>query len=139
MGSFSDYLESKILDHVLGAATFVPPSTVYFALYTVTPDDAGGGVEVSGGGYARVAVPNNGTNFPPATGDTPTLKANGTSVMFPASGAATSSWGTVVAMAVYDAATGGNELCWAALAIAKTIDVGDTATFGVGAFTLTLD
>ena len=54
-GSFSDYLENALLDHVLGTTSYSQP-TIYVALYTTAPTDAGGGTEVSGGSYARVAV-----------------------------------------------------------------------------------
>jgi len=48
-GSKSNYLEDELLDHVLGGADWARPATVYIALYTVTPGDAGGGTEVTGG------------------------------------------------------------------------------------------
>jgi len=50
MASISDYYENKIIDHMLRGQAFTPPSTIYLALYTVAPTDAGGGTEVSGGG-----------------------------------------------------------------------------------------
>jgi len=96
-GSKSDFLELKLLDHVLGNTAYTAPTIVYVALYTVAPTDAGGGTEVTGGAYARVAVTNNITNWPAAAGG---LKSNGTEIVFPT---ATASWGTVVAFAVLDA------------------------------------
>jgi hypothetical protein len=53
--SFSDYLEDAVLDHVFRNTALTSPTTVYVALYTATPSDAGGGTEVSGGSYARTA------------------------------------------------------------------------------------
>jgi len=47
--SKSDYLEGKVLDHLLGRTTYTAPATVYVALYTSAPTDSGGGTEVSGG------------------------------------------------------------------------------------------
>lgn len=125
-GSKSDYLENKLLDHVLGNVAFTAPATVYIALFTVAPTDAGGGTEVTGGSYARVAVVNNSTNWPAATNGT---KSNGTEISFPT---ATADWGTVVAFAIFDAATAGNMLYWADLMQAKTISNGDTAKFAIG-------
>ena len=132
-GSKADFLENKLLDHVLGAATYTPPVTVYIALYTVAPSDAGGGTEVTGGSYARVAVTNNATNFPAATAG---AKSNGTVITFPA---ATASWGTVVAHAELDAPTGGNFLYWGDLTVSKAINSGDTASFAVGDLDFTED
>lgn len=105
-GSKSDYLENKILDHVLGGGDYTRPATVYVGLFTTAPSDTGGGTEVSGGSYARVAVTNNATNFPAASSGS---KSNGTAITFPA---ATANWGTVVAFGIFDASSGGNLLYW---------------------------
>ncbi|MBA7580220.1 hypothetical protein ES708_22111 [subsurface metagenome] len=132
-GSKSDYLENKQLDHVLGGPDYSRPATVYVALYTIAPTDAGGGTEVSGGGYARVAVTNNATNWPAAAGG---AKSNGTPITFPQ---ATADWGTVVAFAILDAPTAGNFLYWADLTESRPIVTGITAIFLVGAINLTED
>lgn len=110
--SFSDYLEAKVLNYVFGAQAFSAPATIYAALFTAAPTDAGGGTEVTGGSYARVAITNNSTNFPNATGTNPTTKQNGTQITFPT---ATANWGTVVAAGLYDANAAGNLLAWSPL------------------------
>lgn len=135
-GSKSDYLEQKSLDHVLGGPDYTRVATVYVAAFTAAPTDAGGGTEVTGGSYARVAVTNNATNFPAATGTSPASKTNGTPVTF---AVATAAWGTVVAGAVYDALTGGNLLYWGTLSANKTIDINDQLVFAAGAITFTED
>jgi hypothetical protein len=132
-GSKSDYLENELLDHVLGNAAYSAPATVYVALFTSAPTDAGGGTEVSGGSYARVAVTNNDTNWPAASGG---AKSNGTEITFPD---ATADWGTVVAFAIFDAASDGNMLYWAELTQSKTVATGDTAKFAVGELDVTED
>jgi len=132
-GSKSDFLENELLDHVLGNAAYAAPATVYVGLYTAAPTDAGGGTEVTGGSYARVAVTNNATNWPAAAAG---AKANGTAVTFPT---ATASWGTVVAFGIFDAATAGNLLYWADLTVSKTVGSGDTAEFAVGDIDITED
>jgi hypothetical protein len=86
MAGKSEYLENAILDHVLGGPDYTRPGTLYIALYTVAPTDAGGGTEVAGGSYARVAVTNNSTNFPAAAGG---AKTNGTLIEF---AEATANW-----------------------------------------------
>lgn len=138
MGSFSDYLESKLLDHVLGNTAYVAPSTVYLALYTALPGDvSASGTEVTGGSYARVAVLNNTTNWSNSTGTSPTTKVNGATFTFPT---ATANWGLIVGFAIYDSGSGGNELLWAALTTSKNVNSGDTARFNSGgAITITLD
>ena len=135
MGSFSDFLELEVLDHVFGAAAYTAPATLYVALYTVTPTDASAsGTEVTGGSYARVAVTNNATNFPAAAAG---AKSNGTAITFPAP---TANWGVIVAFAIYDAATVGNEITWGAITPNKTVNSGDPApSFAVGDLDITLD
>lgn len=132
-GSKSNYLENALLDHVLGNAAYSAPATVHVALYTVAPTDAAGGTEVTGGSYARVAVTNNATNWPAASGG---AKANGTAVTFVT---ATANWGTVVAFGIFDAATAGNLLYWADLTVSKAVNSGDTASFAVGDIDVTED
>jgi len=134
----SDYLEAALLNHVLGATTFTAPATVYVALYTALPTDAAAsGTEVSGGSYARVAVTNNATNWPAATGTSPTTKSNGTAITF---AAPTANWGTIVGFALKDASTAGNTLYWGALTASKVVNNGDAApSFGVGSLQITED
>ncbi len=133
MGAFTDYLENKMLGHLFGTA-YTAPTTVYMALSTTTPTDAGGNVtEPSGNSYARVAIGNNSTNWNAASGGTVTNK---TAITFPE---ATGSWGTVTHFVLYDAATAGNALIWGALTASKAIGTGDTASFAAGALSISLD
>lgn len=134
-GSFSDFTEAKVLDHLFGATSYTPPTPLYFALFTAAPSDSGGGTEVTGGSYARVGVTNNTTNFPNASGTSPTSKSNGTVITFPT---ASANWGTVVAFAIFDASSGGNLIAWADLTVNRTVNSGDTASFAVSALTITL-
>lgn len=130
---FSDFLELELLDHVFSAAAYTAPGTLHFALFTVAPTDSGGGTEVSGSGYARAAVTNNATNFPAASAG---AKSNGTAISFgTASGG---NWGTVVAVAVFDASTAGNMLAWGDLTVNRTINDGDSAQFNANDFDVTL-
>ena len=133
MSGKSDFLELEILDHVLGNAAYTAPATVYVALFTAAPTDAGGGTEVTGGSYARAAVTNNATNFPAAAAG---AKSNGTEIAF---AAATASWGTVVAFGVFDALTVGNLLYWGLVTPNKAVGNGDTAKFAIGDLDFTED
>lgn len=130
-GSFSDYLEDKVLKHVFTNTTYTPAATLYVALYTVAPTDAGGGTEVSTSGtnYARQSMA-----FA-VSGTSPTQATNTSAVEW---GTAASSWGTIVAAAVFDASTGGNMLAWADLTNNKTISAGDVFRFPASSFTVTL-
>jgi hypothetical protein len=134
MAGKSDYLEAAVLDHILGGPDFERPETVYVALFCTLPNDAGGGTEVASGvGYARVAVANDDTNFPAATG---AGKKNGTAVTYPT---ATASWGTVVGFGLFDALTGGNLLYWGGLTVSKTVAINDTPSFAANSLVITED
>ena len=132
MSAKSDYLENKVVDLILGGNAFVSPATIYVALYTAAPNDAGGGTEVSGYGYARKDVANNSTNWPNAVNG---MKANGAIIEFAA--ASGGNWGTVTHFALFDAASAGNMLYYGALTSSKTINDGDQARFAVGTLTVT--
>lgn len=127
MSSFTDFLENEILDHAFRNASYTPPTTVYLALFTAAPSDAGGGTEVTGGGYTRQSI-----TFGAASGGS---ISNTGAVSFTASGA---SFGTVTHVAVMDASTAGNMLAWDAITSAVVGD-GDTLSFAIGAIVITLD
>jgi hypothetical protein len=134
MGSFGDYLEDELLDHVFGNAAFTAPGTIHVALSTADPlDDGSGLAEPVGNGYARVAVTNNATNWPAASGG---AKANGTAITFPT---ATGSWGTLTHFALLDAGAGGNLLGHGSLTASRVVDSGETAEFAIGDLDITLD
>jgi hypothetical protein len=132
MAGKSDFLELEVLDHVLGNSPYTAPATVLVALYTAAPTDSGGGTEVSAGGYARVSVANNPTNWPAAAF---ALKSNGTDIVF---GVPTANWGTVGWFGIFD--PGGNLLYWGDLLYARTITNGDLAPrFEAGSLSVTED
>lgn len=140
-GSKSDYFEKALLDYVFSATSWTAPTTLYIALSTAAYSDAATGASMSevssaSTGYARVAVPNNSSNWPAATGTSPTSKGNGTAITFPT---ASASWGTVSSFYVTDAATNGNVLYGGDLTLAKAISQGDTATFAANAIAITED
>jgi len=130
----SDYLEQKLLDELLNKVAFPGPST-YVALFTTAPTDAGGGVEVSGGAYARQLVDTNASlvdpkwNLAVSEGGGGFLVDNLQDIVFPT---ATAAWGTVVAAAIFDAVTAGNMLVHGALTVDKPVTLDDTFKFLAG-------
>lgn len=131
----SDYLENKVADLLLGATAYTIPGTVYVALYTAAPTDAGGGTEVTGNAYARVAVTNDKTTgWNAASGG---LVDNKNAINFATP--TPSGWGTVVAVGIFDASTAGNLLFWGDLTASKTINASDTVSFAAGALDVTED
>ena len=125
--SFTNFLETEILDHVFGGNAYTAPVTLYTGLYTAAPSDTGGGTELSGNGYARQA-----TAFT-VTGNT----ASNTDAEEWAT--ATGSWGTITHVGVFDASTGGNLMAYGTLTASKTIATGDVFRIPAGDLDITLD
>ena len=126
--SFSNYLETEILDHVFAGAAYTAPTTKYLALFTALADgEAGSVTEVTGGGYARQTV---------AFTTSGNTTSNNAAVEFPT---ATANYGTVTHVAVFDASTSGNMMAYAALSSNKTIETGDVFRVPSGDLDITLN
>ena len=155
MAAWSDFAENKLIDwffraQAIGitgasAAAGTGPTTLYVALLTAAPSDTGGGTEVTGGSYARVAVTSSLANWAGTQGAGTTVASSGTSgttsnnnaVTFPAP---TANWGVVTHSAVYDATSGGNLIAWGALTTSKTVNNGDAApSYAAGQLTFQID
>lgn len=122
MASLTPTAANSVLDLMFGSGRATSfPATYYLALFTTaTVPTSSGGTEPSGNAYARVAVTNNDTNFPAASGGT---KANATSVIWPT---ASGSWGTVGYVGLYNAASGGTFYGYATLSSNVTVSGGMT-------------
>ena len=133
MANMSDYLENQLRDHIFRTASFTKPTVLAVALFTAAPSDAGGGTEVSGGGYARVLRNPLDANWTAASA-VDGLTDNAADITFPA---ATAPWGTITHIGIFDAATAGNLLFWAPLAASKTVNTGDTFYIPAGSLDVT--
>jgi len=129
MSAASDYLEDKVLDHVLTNTAYTSPTTVYIGLWTADDGLEAGTItsEVSGGSYARQSV-----TFSASSGG---ATSNSATVTFPT---ATANWGTITHVAVMDASTAGNVLFHGAVTTSKTIESGDTFQISSGNLDITL-
>jgi hypothetical protein len=128
-GSLSDYTENKVLDHIVGKTSFTMPS-VWVALYTAAPSDAGGGTEVTGNNYSRKAT--TGTDWAVAASG---ATSNAAIITF---AVPSGSWGTVTHFSLMDAATTGNFLAWADLTTPQAVGTGNTVSFAIGDLDITL-
>ena len=133
MASFSNYLENALLNRVFNGAALSLPSTLYIGLFTAAPTDAGGGTEVSGNNYSRLAVPADTTNFPTATSG---LIQNAVTLTF---AIPSGNWGTVTHIGIFDAATAGNLLVWGALNSPRVITSRADVRMNQNPLTITLD
>jgi hypothetical protein len=122
MGSLADYAELKLLDHVCNAA-YSPVATVYLALCTADPTDAGTGASMNecanSGSYARKAIA-----FGSAASRRITQSGD---VTFDT---ATGAWGTVTHWAIVDSGTygNGNVLASGTFLVSKSVVLGSTPT-----------
>lgn len=134
MSAASDYLEAKLLDHVLRNTAFSQPSNLYLALFTadtgLESNSPSAEVSTSGTAYIRKAIA-----FDAASGTNPTSAANTSTVTFDT---ATANYGTVTHVAVMDAETAGNVLFHGAVTTSKTIETGDTFQVSAGNLTISL-
>lgn len=155
MAALTDFFENKIIDFVfrgqaLGitgatAAAGTGPTSLFVALFTTNPTDTGGGVEVTGGSYARVSVSSSLVNWAgtqatastvASSGATGTTSNNAT-ITFPAP---TANWGVITGFAIFDAVTAGNMLIFGALTANKTVNNGDAApVFSAAALSFQID
>ena len=126
MGSLSDFAENALLDHVFNVA-YSHPATVYLALCTADPTDAGTGASMSeclsANNYAREEIA-----FAAASGRS--IAQTGVVTFNLASGA----WGTATHWAIVDSVTygEGNMLAHGALSEEKVIISGNTPSVASG-------
>jgi hypothetical protein len=121
-----------LMDQMFGNVAFTVPATLYMGLTTntITAPSFLTSEPPSGYGYARVAITNDKSNFSNAVAGAIT---NNLTLTFPE---ATTSWGTILSIGLWDALTGGNLWWFEALPVAKTVQASTTVLFTNGALTL---
>jgi hypothetical protein len=125
--SFTNYLETEILDHVFGGNAYTAPGTHYLALFTAAPGETGGGTECTGTSYARETVAFT------VSGNEAT---NSAAVEFATAG---NNWGTITHVGVFDALTSGNLMAYGTLSASKAVETGDVFRVPAGDLDITLD
>ena len=155
MANMSDFLENKLIDWLLraqaigvtgaSAAAGTGLTTAFVGLFTATPSDTGGGTEVAGGSYARVAITSALANWAGTQAAASTTASSGTSGTTSNNGAITfptptANWGAITSIGIFDATSAGNLLFWAPLTVNKTVNNGDPApSFAAAALTIQID
>ncbi len=130
MAGFTDAIEQALLDHFFNDPSYTPES-LWIALSSTTPTEAGGNfTEPSGGSYARVAT--TAADWNPATGTAPATKDNSAVKTFPT---ATADWVAGVNLThfgLFNASSAGTLRGWGALTTPKPVLNGDTPSFPAG-------
>ena len=135
MTAMSNYLENKLIDHLLRGTSYSQPD-VYVGLvgkYDAAQLEAGTLThELSGGSYARVGSIRGDSYW--SAGSTNGLTDNENAITFPA---ATSEWGHVSGVFIADAASTGNVLLYGSLTAAKFVENTDQFIVSAGDFDIT--
>lgn len=127
MAGASDYLENKLLDHVLKGTSYAAPTNIYVSLHSADTGETGSG-EISGGSYARQLAT---SSFAAASGGSKTTNADLTWADMPAT--------TITHACIWDSVTGGNALFLGSLTASKAVNGGDTFKILSGNLSVTLD
>lgn len=141
MAGMSNYLEVALYDHCFRGLPYTAPDTLYLALFTYNAgleanDPAYYGTELSGDGYARLAV---GGATGRAFTSYPDHDGPGVNAEHWDFAPATANWNTADYFALMDAASDGNVLWWGALVDPTTILAGQTLRIEAGALEIYID
>lgn len=150
MAKFSDYLETRLLNHIFRQDTYASPTSIYIGLFTVAPADVlgtptgevlstsqwsnYGRVDAANGNGTTGAATVTGWEVPNATqGSTSNAKV----ITFAANNGAASV--TIKGIGIFDGnSTSANLLFHSQLATEKTLLTGDVLSFGENSITVTL-
>jgi hypothetical protein len=115
IGGATHYLVNKFIDLFFRGQAFTWPATLGLSYFTTAPTDSGGGVEASGGSYARIALVPDLVTISSTQGNTSASTGTGGRISnlgtmtHPAPSA---DQGTALAIGTHDATTAGNLLFW---------------------------
>ena len=131
--SSTNYARNFAQNFLFGGVSFTPPVNFFLALSTGTISSTGSGlVEPSASaGYARVQIPNTKSYFTNAVNGT---LVNSGSIVY---GASSGSWGTIVDIALCDAATSGSVWYYTTLTTPKVVQDSTIISFAASAITIT--
>lgn len=134
MANASNTLRTAVGEAFVRGQSVTTPTDLYLSLHTASLDAAGTniGTEVSGNGYARVALPAADVS------NTLGVLSNTALIQFPQ---ATGSWGTVVSVGVWSSpsSTDVADFYWFDdIAVPATVGDSETVQFSVGSLTFNI-
>lgn len=115
--ALTNYAGNALLEHLLGRTTLVSPTDTYAGLFLIAPTESTSGTEASASGYARQIL-----SWGAALDK---QIANDADIRFPSVGNASVTWGTIVAIGIFDQLTSGNLLMFGPLSAPVTVDIGN--------------
>jgi hypothetical protein len=142
---FTNFLDKALLQHAFGGPIWTPPSTLYVALSSSQPTQQPASnwnfTEATGGGYARVGIAYNTTNFT-AVASEPTAGYEievAVLVAFPVSNGPWSGGLQLGWFGLFDASTAGNLLAYGqAVPAVEVVGPGYQPEFQAGSLTTAL-
>jgi hypothetical protein len=126
----STWLQTQVLNHINGVATFTPSANVYLASFSVAPTEAGGGTEAVGGNYIRITIVNDGTKWNTAGGGATDNKA--AFAWIKNAGSDWSAGANQVAWGLFDDPVAGHLLYFGPWTVPKPVKVDDTPSVAIG-------
>lgn len=139
MAGMSGYLETQILSHVFGTASYTKPTVLAIALLTTPADDTMTGATLpevdNTNAYSRQELNPLDANWNISSSQA----SNAMQINFPT--ATSSGWGTITDIAVVDSSTygEGNVIVYGTLTSSKNVSAGDTLNIPIGGLVITLD
>ena len=136
MTAFSDLLENLLLDHSLRNVSWTSPTTVFIALHTADPTDVettASANEVAASGYDRFEVSAGLGGFTTASGGS---CRNSEAWEFLT---ATTAWGSISHMSIWDNTTTGLMMYHGALTTTKVVGTDDIVRFPANTLSVKLD
>ncbi len=133
--SFANFLEESLLNQIFRAGTPISLANVFISLHTGAVGEAGAN-EVTAGDYARISVAAVVGQWTDPSAGTQGETDNVNDILF---AVATSAWGTITDVGLFDALTVGNFLMGGVLTASKVIGNGDQLKFAVGDLNIQLD
>ena len=126
----TNFARDKMQDYNFGSVPFTPPTSYFIGLSTATISSSGSGAtEPSGGGYARVEIPNTKSYF---TYSSNGCLVNSASIVFAQT---TGSLGTILSIGLWDALTSGSLWYYTNLTTPKIVQTDTVISYSASAIT----
>ena len=130
----SNYLEAKLIGVSLLGSSFTAPTTTYLSLATTVASDGAFFTEVTTNiGYTRQPIL---WSAPTSLNDTTVVNSANVPM-----GTATTPWGTITHVGIYDGGTigAGNLLFWGAVTTPRSVETNDAVSIPAGQLTVLFD
>lgn len=136
MSAASNYTENNVINALLRGVAFPLPAKTYLALHTANPGETGANEVTTAAwpSYVRKDAEAGGAIGTGWSAPSDGTTTNTKQILYPPHNGASAV--TITHFSIWDAATNGNMLCYAALNTARTLQPGDVFVFDIGSLTI---